>query len=413
MTICGLLNKFLKRIHCYERYFKMDELTRYIKKLFMRILLSPMKFLPLKKNRVLLVNNLSLNYSDNLKYIAAYLMENYTGKFEIFFAVKDPSHFTGPVALGMRPIKFNSLQYFYIGMTSHVLVTNSGGFSYLPLRKTQYIINTCHGGGSYKKAGIHMFTNSWLFRKDLQLSAKHTDAFMSTCTRCSETLSESLLIPRKVFWEVGMPRNDILIRGDEKLRETVREKLGLRPDEKLVLFAPTYRKPNDNYFKNSVAISYGIDVKRTCEALNQRFGGNFRFAIRFHPCVTNRKECATDGMMDLTDYEDMQELLLAADVMINDFSSSMWDFMLTGRPSFLFAIDLEHYIQTTEVYTPVSEWPFPASTNNDELERNILEFDEEKYAEDCRCHYQSLGGCETGEATKLACKRISDICYPP
>ena len=112
MTICGLLNKFLKRIHCYERYFKMDELTRYIKKLFMRILLSPMKFLPLKKNRVLLVNNLSLNYSDNLKYIAAYLMENYTGKFEIFFAVKDPSHFTGPVALGMRPIKFNSLQYF-------------------------------------------------------------------------------------------------------------------------------------------------------------------------------------------------------------------------------------------------------------------------------------------------------------
>lgn len=388
----------------------MDEFVRYIKKSLMRFFLAPMKLLPLKKNRVLLVNNLSLNYSDNLKYIALYLLRNYAGQFELFFAVKDPSRFTGPAESGLRPVRFNSLRYFYIGMTSRVLVTNSGGFSYLPLRKSQYVINTFHGGGSYKKAGIHMYTDSRLFRKDLELSAKHTDAFMSTCKRCSDTLSESLLIPRKAFWEVGMPRNDILLRGDAALREAVRAKLGLAGDEKLVLFAPTYRKPDDNYFKNSVAISYGIDAKRACEALNKRFGGRFRFAIRFHPCVTNREECATDGMTDLTDYEDMQELLLAADVMINDFSSSMWDFMLTGRPSFLFAVDLEHYIRTTEVYTPVSEWPFPVSTNNDELERNILEFDAGKYALDCKRHYEALGGCETGEATKLACNRIFDIC---
>lgn len=57
--------------------------------------------------------------------------------------------------------------------------------------------------------------------------------------------------------------------------------------------------------------------------------------------------------IDLTDYEDMQELLLAADAMINDFSSSMWDFMLTGNPSFMYAVDLPHYVETTEVYTPV------------------------------------------------------------
>ena len=115
--------------------------------------------------------------------------------------------------------------------------------------------------------------------------------------------------------------------------------------------------------------------------------------------------------MDFSNYEDMQDLLIAADVMINDFSSSMWDFMLTGKPCFIFAIDLQHYINTTEVHTPVSEWPFPRATNNEELERNIIGFDEEKYSADCKSHYEMLGGCETGEATKLVCDRIYNVCF--
>lgn len=97
--------------------------------------------------------------------------------------------------------------------------------------------------------------------------------------------------------------------------------------------------------------------------------------------------------------------------MINDFSSSMWDFMLTGRPSFMFAVDLEHYVATTDVYTPVAEWPFPKAVNNDELERNILEFDEEKYAADCKRHYEALGGRETGKASQMVCERICEQCF--
>ena len=107
----------------------------------------------------------------------------------------------------------------------------------------------------------------------------------------------------------------------------------------------------------------------------------------------------------------MQELLCASDAMINDFSSSMWDFMLSGKPSFLFAIDLEHYIKTTEVYTPVDSWPFPKSVNNDQLEKNILEFNEDDYKAACKRHYDELGGTESGEATKLVCERIYNECF--
>lgn len=388
----------------------MDELIRYIKKTAMRILLCPINLLPIKRNRVLLLNNLSLKYAGNPKCVAEYLCATYPGELEIVVAVKNPENYGFLSHRGIQVVKFNSLEYYIKALTSAVFLTNSGGHSYLPMRKKQYVINTWHGGGAYKKCGTDMYNDSELFRKDLRMQADHTDVFLSTCRRFTEEVSRAMLVPHEKFWQIGMPRDDIMINYDAKRRAEIRQELGLKEHEKLILFAPTYRKPNDNYFKESIAISYGVDCERVCAAMEKRFGGKWRFAFRFHPAVVNRDELPGDDVMDLTDYEDMQDLLLAADAMINDFSSSMWDFMLTGRPSFLFAVDLDHYVATTEVYTPVSTWPFPQSVNNDELEKNILEFDDEKYEEACKRHYLDLGGCETGQATELVSQRIYERC---
>ena len=296
-------------------------------------------------------------------------------------------------------------------MTAKIYLTNSGGFSYIPLRKKQYVINTWHGGGAYKKCGLDMYVDTKIFRWDLEMSAKHTNLFLSTCQRFTDVISKSMLVPKEVFWQIGMPRNDVMVKGDDEIRNKVRKAIGLKEDEHLILFAATYRKPDDNYFKESIAISYGVDPERVCKAMQKRFGGKWVFAFRYHPAVTNRESFNLENVLDLTDYPDMQELLCASDAMINDFSSSMWDFMLSGKPSFLFAIDLEHYIKTTEVYTPVESWPFPKSVNNDELEKNILEFNQEEYAAACKKHYDELGGTESGEATKLVCERIYQECF--
>lgn len=389
----------------------MDELLRFGKKVAMRILLFPLRLIPVKKNRVVMMNNLAKTYADNPKYVTEYLLAHYPGQFEIVFPVNDMEKYAYLTEKGVRPVKFNSLAYFYYAMTARVFLSNSGGFSYLPLRKKQFVVNTWHGGGAYKKCGVDMYNDSVLFRADLKMSARQTDVFMSTCEAFTREVSRAMLVPRELFWGVGMPRNDILLQNNEEKRAEIRQKLGLAEGERLMLFAPTYRKPNDNYFKESIAIDYGVDCQRVCRALETRFGGTWKFAFRYHPAVVNRGEFDQGNVLDLTDYPDMQELLCAADAMINDFSSSMWDFMLTGRPSFLFATDLEHYVATTEVYTPVSEWPFPQSTNNDDLERTILEFDEADYAAACQRHYDALGGCESGRATQQICDRIYETCY--
>jgi CDP-glycerol glycerophosphotransferase len=375
----------------------------------MRFMLFPLRFCAIKKNRILIINDLSYNFSDNPKAVAEYLNKVYK-KLEIIYSVKNIERHMYLFGLGYIAVEFNSLKYFFYAMTANVIVTNSGGTSYIPLRKIQYVINTAHGGGAYKKMGVDMFDNSFAFRRDLLLSSKQISLYLSTCKKYTEVVSKSLLIDKSKFWNIGMPRNDILLNGNEGIRTQVRRKLQLNNDEKLVLFAPTYRKIENSYFNNSVAISYGLDYLRVCEALQRRFGGTWRFAIRLHPCVTNKDEFQYNDVLDLSDYEDMQELLCGVDVMINDFSSSMWDFMLTDKPIFLFAIDLKEYEETTEVYTPVKEWPFPKATNNEELENNILLFNKDDYRKNCKQHYSALGGCETGRATQLVCEKIAIKC---
>jgi len=116
-----------------------------------------------------------------------------------------------------------------------------------------------------------------------------------------------------------------------------------------------------------------------------------------------------ESVLDLTDYPDMQELLLAADVMINDFSSSMWDFMLTGKPCFLYALDMDEYIKNTGFNFPYNDLPYPKARNNKELDKEIRNFDEGRYFKLCNLYYKKVGGCETGKATKLLTDKVVSI----
>lgn len=388
----------------------MDDLKRYIKKKILRALLTPLKIARVKRNRVFLINQIGENYACNPKAIAEYLLEHYKNQFDIVYMVADVPKNAYLIEKGIRPVRNNSIKYFVYLLTSRVIVTNSGGISYVPLRKKQYVINTHHGGGAYKTAGIDMFGDTPFFRKDISLSAGQIDVFLSTNRRFTEVISKASLVPIDKFWEIGMPRNDRLINPSKTRIARIRSKLGLTDGQHLVLYAPTYRKPEDNYFKSSVAIAYDIDCKTVLRALHKRFGGEWVFAFRLHPRIENKQDYIIDGALDLSDYVDMQDLLEVSDVLINDFSSSFWDFMLTGRPCFMYAPDLDHYVATTKVYTPVDEWPFPKSRTSEELCKSILDFDEFSYKRDCEKHYMELGGCESGRATELVCGRILEVC---
>ena len=101
----------------------------------------------------------------------------------------------------------------------------------------------------------------------------------------------------------------------------------------------------------------------------------------------------------------MQELLWVSDILMTDYSSSMWDFSLTYKPCFLFATDLKEYQNERDFYSDIHTWPFILAENNDELNEKILSYNDEEYRQAVKKYHEDMGSYEKGSA----CKQITDV----
>ena len=138
--------------------------------------------------------------------------------------------------------------------------------------------------------------------------------------------------------ETGYPRNDILVGpGAVRRRARVRRSLGLADGTVAVLYAPTYR---DDETGREDEVPLGLDLS----ALGDRLGAGHVLLLRLHYFLTHRRRYReSERVRDLSAYPDIADLYLAADVLVTDYSSALFDFAVTGKPIVLFPYDLEHY----------------------------------------------------------------------
>ncbi|MBQ9408726.1 MAG: CDP-glycerol glycerophosphotransferase family protein [Clostridia bacterium] len=352
-------------------------------------------FLKIKTDRVLFQSYREKKYACNPRYICEKLMEIAPQGLEIAWSFREPEKFEYLKEKGIRVLKAGSWEAIQYALTAKVVCVNTYYKPTLPRRRGQEHIRTWHGGGAYKKvAGMEKMGFIKRLSVNYQLSGA-TLYLSSSRAFTQQTVRDSFGFKGEVL-EIGMPRNDMLVNGisDDALN-AIRASIGLRAGVRLALYAPTYRE--------DLKISeYGLDVDRLTAALRARFGGEWLIAYRGHVFVKS----GHTQLMDLSGYEDMQPLLAASDVLITDYSSSMWDMSLTGKPVFLYCPDLYRYDRERGFYTPVESWPYPLAENNDELEQNVLAFDEESYAEQVKAHHAALGSCESGRASELTARRI-------
>ena len=207
-------------------------------------------------------------------------------------------------------------------------------------------------------------------------------------------------IYRESFWydgeiaEFGSPRNDVLFTDGVPARKKVAALLGLPADGSIVLYAPTFRSDGS-------MDAYCVDYSRLRAALERRFGGRWVVLVRLHPHVmAQAKDLRFDGetTFDATAYDDMQELLAAADAVVSDYSSLMFDYGLTKRPCFQFAVDIAAYQKDRNFYFPLEKMPFPLARDNDELERAVLSWQREDAAAAWDGFSRAFGLCEDGHA---------------
>lgn len=106
----------------------------------------------------------------------------------------------------------------------------------------------------------------------------------------------------------------------------------------------------------------------------------------------------------------MNELLAVADVLISDYSSCLWDFSITERPSFVYAPDIDSYHSNDRDFSyPLEKWPYSISKDNDELEKNILSFDKKEYVKKIKQHHKDGGLYDDGHASERVVNVLAKV----
>ena len=114
----------------------------------------------------------------------------------------------------------------------------------------------------------------------------------------------------------------------------------------------------------------------------------------------------TDKVYNATTISDLYELIPAADLVISDYSSLMFDAGLIGKQVFLYATDIEAYKADRGFYFELNQLPFMLAENYAELIHNLQVFDEVSYRDELQKFNDSIGYCERGNASELVAERI-------
>ena len=364
---------------------------------------------PIKNNKIIFMTYQN-DYVCNLKYIAEEIIRQKL-PYDLVWAVKKKSNKKENFPINIRLVERNSVEFFKEAISAKIWIDNALNFAYenLPKKKEQILINTWHGSMGLKRIGQNDNKNEKWVKNALRCN-KDTNY-------CISDSDFETNVYRETYWKdtpilkYGHPRNDILLKISkedyDKIKRKVYCKLNIDTEKKVLLYAPTFRDDKN-------IDCYNIDYHKLIDALKIRFGGEWIILARHHFHLWNNKNAreSIDNIKDVikaTDYDDMQELMLIADIGITDYSSWICDFVLTKKPGFIFATDLEKYNNERGLYYPLETTPFPIAKNNNELINNIMCFDEKIYEEKRKKFLLDRGCFETGQASKKVVEKIKKI----
>lgn len=370
-----------------------------------RFLLHLFYIFPIKNNKLFFESYSGKGYLCNPKYVSEYLNKNFPNMFKIVWSFSKPEKISESYFI---KVKRNSIKYFYNRITSKIIITNVADAVYVPKRKSQILINTWHAGGAYKRVGKSFNQNkSELIKWQSKIISNNTDVFISSSKAFTKyNINEGYGYYKKIL-NIGMPRNDIFFNTGkmEKVIKQFNEKYGLK-NIITVLFAPTFR----NNKKLDTNIKKLFPLNEIIYKLENMLNKKCVILIRSHHYASNTQILNnTEHIIDVTNYPDMQELLVRADILITDYSSCMWDFSLLGKPCFLYVPDFKDYQNNRGLFTSISKWPGILCTSSKELINNLNKYNLENSNSIANKHLKLFKSYEHGKATKILCNYILKV----
>ena len=346
------------------------------------------------------MSHLGNKYNCNPKYLSEYMVDH-CPEWDVVWALANPEKYD---IKGVRKVKFPSLRYFYELATCRIFVTNLRMLKHFQKRKGQFYIQLWHGSLCTKmieKDAENTLSPNYI--KRAKRDSQQMDILISGCQKMTDIFSNCFWYDGPIL-PSGNPRQDIMFGNNKHIIKHVRKKLKINESTKILLYAPSFRKDHNLEY-------YNLDCSKLCEVFQNKFGGKWKTLIRLHPNISYLSDRLTKELPDVIDvssYDEIQELLLVADAVISDYSSLIFDYAITKRPCFLYTPDLESYTHSDRgLYFNIQDLPFPYSKTIEELCQTISSFSESKYKKDVESFWESIGSFEDGHS----CERVVKYIY--
>ncbi|MGG3912316.1 CDP-glycerol glycerophosphotransferase family protein [Rossellomorea vietnamensis] len=384
----------------------MKNIVEPIKRMIILCIIHLFNLLPIKNNKIFLFSYYGAQYGDNPKYISEYIKEHdHQSTYDIVWAFTDlesTQHIPN-----IRKVKMMTVRYFFELCTSKVIITNFRTTDYFIKRKNQYYVQTWHSSLRLKQ--IEKDAETVLPPQYVEMAkrdSKKCDLLLSGCRYSTEILKRAFWYEGEIF-ESGIPRNDMLLRANQNKVKAIKHQYNLSVDTKVLLYAPTFRKDH------SLDV-YDLEYESLIKAAKKKFGGDWVVLVKLHPHLMSKANqmMQQKNVIDVTASNDIQELLLIADVLISDYSSLMFDYSLTNRPCFLYVPDVKQYLEKERsFYFNLKELPFISAQSNADLVREIELFDELTYKQEVQAFLSTIGSYERGISSKLLFNKINEVCF--
>lgn len=305
-------------------------------------------------------------YNDSPKAIYEYLLihPEYC-EYKFYWAIEEGCNSEIPGEY--ISIKPDTIKYFYTALKCKYWVTcvNIERGLKFKRRKTIYM-NTWHG------IPIKTVGNEAVGRKDYDFS--HVDYFCISGEYEVDLYKRSFNVETNQLIKCGMPRNDELYNTTGYQIVELKKKLGLPLEKKILLYVPTWRDSKDG------GKSYQIKPPMDLILWEKVLGNDYVLLFRAHPYTNELLGVDfNDFVRDFTDYPNINDLMKVSDILISDYSATIFDYSILERPIICFAYDLVEYSNERGFAMNISaEMPGGVSLTEKEVIKRIVGCDLEE-----------------------------------
>lgn len=344
-------NRMTKELSGFS--YSLRELkTRYLKSCYQKY-----QKLPVRENRVLFLSERLLEEHSNMALIRAELEKEEELELTEFICEKPVNKLSFQMlresAKKMAQAQMIILEDFYPQLHS------------LEIRKETQIVQLWHACGAFKTFGFSRLGKPGGAKQD-SLNHRSYDIAMVSGSRLAPIYSEAFGISLNHVKPLGVPRTDFLFEPGyrERVTRQLKEKYAWLSGKRVILFAPTFRGAGN---KSAYYPVERVDWNRMLQELPE----DCVVIIKQHPFVKDRfsyEDCWKERIFDLTREAGINDLLFVTDVLITDYSSSVFEASLLGIPMVFYAFDKEEYLRERDIYYDFEQFaPGKIAENQREL----------------------------------------------